>query len=46
MKELYKDLIEREEYLKELKRTDEIEIRLRELSLVICRVQQLLLLEI
>ena len=43
MEELYKELLEREEYLKTLEQTEQVKTRLGELMLVICRVQQLLL---
>lgn len=43
MEELYKELLDREKYLKNLEQTNGIKARLRELTLVIVRVQQLLL---
>lgn len=43
MEELYNELLEREEYLKSLKQTEQVKTRLGELTLVIVRVQQLLL---
>lgn len=43
MEELYNELLEREEYLKSLEQTEQVKIRLGELMLIICRVQQLLL---
>jgi hypothetical protein len=44
MEELYKELLEREKYLKTLEQTEQVKTKLGELMLVICRVQQLLLL--
>ena len=43
MEELYSELLEREEYLKSLEQTEQVRTRLGELTLIIVRVQQLLL---
>lgn len=43
MEELYKELLERKEYLESLKQTEEIKWRVAEITLAIVRVQQLLL---
>ena len=43
MEELYNELLEREGYLKSLEQTEQVKTRLGELTLVIVRVQQLLL---
>lgn len=43
MEELYKELNNRYEYLESLEQTDNIKARMLELSLVIIRVQQILL---
>ena len=46
MEELYKELLSRMKYLKSEHQTEDILIRINECSLVICRIQQLLLADI
>ena len=46
MKEFYDELLSRLKYLKSLEETDEINTRIQELSLVIVRVQQIMLSEL
>lgn len=43
MNGLYKELLEREKYLKSFEQNTEVKIRLNELHLAIVRVQQLIL---
>jgi hypothetical protein len=46
IKRLYKEILEREEFLKNSKQTPNTEARLKELTLCIIRIQQILLEEL